>query len=50
MGYDAFWGDNSRNTIDEYPYNYNNTIMMKSRNDKTSEYNRSSLVNVIHWI
>ena len=30
MGSNAFRGDSNRKTIDEYPYNYNNTMIMKS--------------------
>ena len=32
MGQSTFRGDGDRKTIDEYPYNYNNTMIMKSRN------------------
>ena len=45
----AFGGDSSRKTIDEYPYNYNNTLIMKSRNDWWKENNRSSIANIVHW-
>ena len=44
----AFIGDNSRKTIDEYPYNYNNTMIMKSRIDWGRERNRSPIAGVIH--
>ena len=30
LGYSAFRGDSNRKTINEYPYNYNNTMIMKS--------------------
>ena len=29
----VFIGDNSRKTKEEYPYNYNNTMILKSRID-----------------
>ena len=44
----ALIGDNSRKTIDEYPYNYNNTMIMKSRIDWGRERNRSPIAGVIH--
>ena len=30
LGYGAFRGDSNRKTTNEYPYNYNNTMIMKS--------------------
>lgn len=33
LGDKAFRGDAERKTIDEYPYNYNATMIMKSRID-----------------
>ena len=39
----SFQGDSSRKMKDDYPFNYNNTLIMKSRVDGTSEYNRSSI-------
>ena len=44
----AFGGDSSRKTIDEYPYNYNNTLIMKSRLDWWKENNRSPIANIVH--
>ena len=44
----AFGGYSSRKTIDEYPYNYNNTLIMKSRIDWWKENNRSSIANIVH--
>lgn len=29
----AFRGDSSKKTAEEYPFNYNNTLIMRSRND-----------------
>ena len=46
----SFQGDSSRKMIDEYPFNYNNTLIMKSWVDGTSEYNRSSITWVIWGI
>ena len=48
LGDRAFRGDSNRNTIDEYPYNYNNTMIMKSRIDWGRERNRSPIAGVIH--
>ena len=38
LGGGAFLGDSNRNTIDEYPYNYNNTVIMKSDSNWIKEY------------
>ena len=38
LGYLAFTGDSNRKTIDEYPYNYNNTMTMKSDSNWQNVY------------
>mgnify|MGYP007029445730 FL=1 len=38
MGNNAFRGDSTLKTADEYPYNYNNSLTMKSGNVRSIEY------------
>ena len=38
LGNKAFGGDSNRKTINEYPYNYNNTMIMKSDGNWQNEY------------
>ena len=38
LGNNAFRGDRNRNTINEYPYSYNNTMIMKSESNWLKEY------------
>ena len=38
LGYGAFSGDYYRDTIDEYPYNYNNTMIMRSNSNWLNVY------------
>ena len=48
LGDRAFRGDSNRNTINEYPYNYNNIMIMMSRIGWGNTWNRSPIASVIH--
>ena len=48
LGGGAFSGASGRNTINEYPYNYNNTMTMRSRIGWGKEQHRSLIADVIH--
>ena len=44
----TFIGDSNRRLSEEYPFKYNNTMIMRSRIDWEMEWNRSPVADVIH--
>ena len=48
LGSDTHCGASQRKTKEEYPYNYNNTMIMKSRIGWGMGWNRSPVTDVIH--
>ena len=47
MGKNSLRGDNIRKTIEEYPYNYNNIVVMKSNTTRLKDSTRSHISNII---